>query len=141
MTPPNALLIFHLHSAIVVTTAAIPGKPAPVLLTAAMVEGMGRGSVIVDLAAESGGNCELTRAGEDVEAHGVLIRGPVNLPATVPRHASRMYSHNVTAFLLNMIEEGEMAVDSDDEIARESRLTHGGEIVHAGVLEKLRSDP
>jgi H+-translocating NAD(P) transhydrogenase subunit alpha len=104
------------ESDVVVTTALVPGKPAPRLITREAVAAMGPGSVIVDLAAEAGGNCELTRPGEDVEADGVAILGPVNLASTMPYHASQLLSRNVTALLLHLAPEGELRLDFEDEI-------------------------
>ena len=118
---------------VVVTTAAVPGKRAPVLITEEMVGGMGSGSVIVDLAAETGGNCELTRAGETVEAHGVKIIGPVDIPATVPHHASQMYAKNVTTFIANLVNDGELALNLDDEIITDTMVTHDGEVTNERV--------
>ena len=121
-------------SDIVITTAAIPGRKAPVLITGDMVRGMQPGSAIVDLAAERGGNCELTRADEVVVEHGVTILGPTNLPATVPYHASQMYAKNITTFLLHLAgKDGQMQPDLSDEITRETLVTHKGEVVHARV--------
>jgi NAD(P) transhydrogenase subunit alpha len=120
-------------SDIVVTTAVIPGKPAPLLVTAAMVETMAPGSVIVDLAAERGGNCELTREGIVAVEHGVTLIGTINLASTVPYHASQMYARNVTAFLLHLVHDGRLALDLSDEITRETLLTRGGEITNARV--------
>lgn len=122
------------HSDVVITTAAIPGKKAPLLITREMVAGMTAGSVIVDIAAERGGNCELTRPDETVVEYGVTILGPVNLPATVPYHASQLYSRNISTFLLHLIKDGEIRLDSDDEIIRETLTTHGGKIVHPRIL-------
>jgi H+-translocating NAD(P) transhydrogenase subunit alpha len=122
---------------VVITTAAVPGKRAPILITRDMVRRMPPGSVIVDIAAERGGNCELTRPGETVEEHGVQIFGPVNLPSTIPYHASQMYGSNVAAFLKLMVNKGELNVNRDDEIIRETLVTQGGEVVHARVAEKL----
>ncbi|MFH1740342.1 MAG: Re/Si-specific NAD(P)(+) transhydrogenase subunit alpha [bacterium] len=121
----------------VITTAAIPGKPAPKLISAEMVKGMVPGSVIVDLAAERGGNCELTQPDETVLTHDVSILGPTNLPSTVPYHASQMYSKNITTFLLHLIKEGEMKLSLEDEIVRETLITRGGEVVHPRVREAL----
>ncbi len=101
---------------LVITTALIPGRPAPLLLTAAMVDGMKPGSVIVDLAAESGGNCELTRAGETVEVKGVSIIGPANLASTVPQHASQMFSKNVETFIKHLVKDDALVIDEADEI-------------------------
>ncbi len=121
----------------VITTAAIPGKKAPILVTREMVAGMHPGSVILDLAAETGGNCELTRPGEAIEVHGVSILGPVNLPSTVPYHASQMYAKNVTAFLLNLVKDGELQLNLEDQIIRDTLLTHKGEVTNAQVRELL----
>jgi NAD(P) transhydrogenase subunit alpha len=96
---------------------------------------MAPGSVIVDLAAERGGNCELTQADETVTAHGVTILGPTNLPSEVPYHASQMYARNVQAFLLNMIKDGELQLDMEDEITAETMMTRNGEVVHPRVCE------
>jgi len=116
-------------SDVVITTAAIPGRKAPVLVTAEMVKGMAPGSVIVDLAAERGGNCELTRADERVVAHGVTILGPTNLASTVPYHASQMYSKNITTFLAHLVKDGAIRTGTDDEIVRETLVAHGGRVV------------
>ena len=128
-------------SDLVITTAAIPGKPAPVLVTADMIAGMQPGSVIVDLAAERGGNCELTRADEVVQEHGVTILGPANLPATTPHPASSMYAKNVTAFLLHLVKDGRLRVDLGDEITRETLVARDGEVIHAKVRELLGLEP
>ncbi len=125
------------ESDVVITTAAIPGKKAPILITAAMVQGMRPGSVIVDLAAETGGNCELTRVGETVEVHGVTIIGPANLPSTIPYHASMMYANNIAAFLQNLVQNGELRLNLEDPIIRDTLLTHKGEVVNAQVRELL----
>ncbi len=121
---------------VVITTALIPGKPAPILLTAEMVEAMPPGSVVVDLAAERGGNCELTRPDETVVHNGVTILGPSNPPALVPYHASQMYSKNITTFLLHLLgkdgaSQPALPIHPDDEITRETLLTRGGAVVHA----------
>jgi H+-translocating NAD(P) transhydrogenase subunit alpha len=122
---------------VVITTAAIPGKKAPVLVTGDMVRGMSLGSVIVDLAAERGGNCELTRPGETVTEHGVTILGPLNLPATVPYHASQMFAKNVATFLLHLVHDGELTVDRSDEITAGTLVTVDGEVVHPQVREAM----
>jgi NAD(P) transhydrogenase subunit alpha len=127
-------------SDVVITTAAIPGKKAPILVTREMVEGMRRGSVVVDLAAERGGNCELTVPGERVDHNGVTILGPLNIPADVPYHASQMYSKNITTFLLHLIEEGQLVIDLDDEITKGTLITRDGEVVHQMVLEAQGSE-
>ena len=124
-------------SDVVVTAAVIPGKKAPILVTKEMVARMLPGSVIVDLAAERGGNCELTRAGETVVEHGVTIIGKTNLASTVPFHASQMYARNLTAFLLNMVKDGKLQFNEADEIHRETLLTRDGEIVNPRVREFL----
>ena len=121
----------------VITTAVVPGKKAPVLLTAEMVKGMAPGSVILDLAAERGGNCELTRAGETYVAHGVTLIGPVNLASGVPFHASQMYARNLTAFLANLVKDGQVRPAADDDIIRDTLLTQSGEVVNARVREAL----
>jgi H+-translocating NAD(P) transhydrogenase subunit alpha len=121
-------------SDIIITTAAIPGRKAPVLITGDMVRGMQPGSAIIDLAAERGGNCELTRPDEVIVEHGVTILGPTNLPSTVPYHASQMYAKNITTFLLHLVnKEGHMNWDLTDEITRETLITHNGEVVHERV--------
>jgi NAD(P) transhydrogenase subunit alpha len=122
---------------VVITTAAVPGKRAPVLITADMVRGMKSASVIVDLAAETGGNCELTRPGETVAAHGVTIMGPLDLPATVPHHASQMYSKNVATFVANLVKDGRLELDGDDPIINETMATRDGEVVNERVREAL----
>jgi NAD(P) transhydrogenase subunit alpha len=125
-------------SDVVITTAAVPGKAAPRLVTAAMARAMGPGSVIVDLAAERGGNCELTKPGKTVEEGGVSILGPLNVPATVPYDASRMFSRNLKAFLFHLLDkEGRLAPDLEDEIVRETLVTRGGAVVHPRVRESL----
>lgn len=123
------------ESDVVIATAVVPGKKAPVLVTREMVRGMAPGSVIFDLAAERGGNCELTRAGETVFEHGVTIIGRINVASQVPYHASQMYGRNVTAFLLNLVKDGKLRSDSEDEIIRETLLTRGGQIVNRRVRE------
>jgi len=124
-------------SDIVITTAVIPGKKAPILITEAMVKEMALGSVIVDLAAERGGNCELTRADHTVVAHGVTILGPTNLPSTVAYHASQMFAKNVVTFLLHLAPKGEVTIDQADEITRDTLVTSGDDIVNARVREIL----
>ena len=123
------------QSDIVITTAVIPGKTSPILVTKEMVEGMAPGSVIVDMASERGGNCELTKIGEVIVEHGVTIIGWINLASTVPYHASMMYAKNVSAFLTHMIKDGKFQFNSEDQIMRETMLTRGGEIVNPRVRE------
>jgi NAD(P) transhydrogenase subunit alpha len=120
---------------VVITTAAVPGRKAPVLITAEMVSAMPAGSVIVDIAAERGGNCELTNPGETVVHNGVTILGPLNLPSTVPYHASQMFSANISAFLRLLIMDGALNVNLGDEIIRETLVTHENRIVHPRVSE------
>jgi NAD(P) transhydrogenase subunit alpha len=122
-------------SDVVITTAVIPGKASPILVTKEMVEGMAPGSVIVDLAAERGGNCELTKLGEIIVEHGVTIVGTINLASAVPYHASMMYAKNVSAFLVHMIKDGKFQYNAEDQIMRETILTRGGEIVNPRVRE------
>jgi H+-translocating NAD(P) transhydrogenase subunit alpha len=122
-------------SDVVITTAAIPGKQAPILLTEEMVQAMPAGSVVVDLAAERGGNCELTRPGETVQAHGVTILGPLNLPSDIPRHASQMFSNNVTTFLKSLIQEGKFVLNLTDEVVSGTLVTHQGRVVHPQVRQ------
>lgn len=123
------------ESDVVITAAVIPGKKSPVLVTKEMVAGMASGSVLVDLAAERGGNCELTRAGETIVEHGVTLIGWFNLASTVPYHASEMYARNLTAFLLHLVKDGKLQLDTSDEIIRETLLTHGGQVVNGRLRE------
>jgi NAD(P) transhydrogenase subunit alpha len=123
------------ESDVVISAAVIPGKKPPILVTKEMVASMAPGSVIVDLAGERGGNCELTRPGEIVAEHGVTIIGWFNLASTVPYHASQMYARNVSAFLLHLVKDGKLQLNLEDEIVRETLLTQGGEVVNARVRE------
>ena len=123
------------ESDVVVTTAVVPGKKAPVLVTAEMVKGMAPGSVIFDLASERGGNCELTQSGKTIVANGVTIIGRINIATEVPYHASQMYARNVTAFLLHLVKDGKLQLNLQDEITRETLLTRDGEIVNQRVRE------
>jgi H+-translocating NAD(P) transhydrogenase subunit alpha len=120
---------------VVITAAVIPGKKSPILVTKEMVEAMAPGSVIVDLAAERGGNCELTHMGETAVEHGVTIIGSINLASTVPYHASQMYAKNLTNFLLNMVKDGQLTLNMEDEIVRSTLVTRGGEIVNPRIRE------
>jgi NAD(P) transhydrogenase subunit alpha len=122
---------------VLITTAAVPGKRAPILVTTEMASAMATGSVIVDIAAERGGNCELTRPGETVVHQGISILGPLNLATTAPYHASQMYGSNLAAFLKLMVKNGELTVNREDEIIRETLVTHGREVVNARVNELL----
>jgi NAD(P) transhydrogenase subunit alpha len=122
---------------VVITTALVPGQRAPVLITAEMVQGMRPGSIIVDLAAEQGGNCALTEPGQDVTRHGVTVSGPVNLPSTVPFHASQMYARTITNYLAHLLKDGALHLDLSDELTRGPLVTHQGEIVHETVKATL----
>lgn len=125
------VLAKHVAAAhVLITTAAIPGRDAPKIITTAMLEAMKPGSVVVDLAAESGGNCELTEAGKTLEHQGVIIHGPVNIASTIPVHASEMYARNFLNFFSPMIQDGELRLDWDDEVIAKSALTHEGAIRH-----------
>src|SRR5690348_3367997 len=123
------------ESDIVITAAVIPGKKSPVLVTREMVDGMAPGSVILDLAAERGGNCELTRTGETVIEHGVTIIGAINFASGVPYHASQMYARNLTAFVQYLVKDGNLQLNQEDEIIRDTLVTHDGEIVNQRVRE------
>jgi NAD(P) transhydrogenase subunit alpha len=125
------------ESDVVITTAAIPGRKAPVLVTEEMVEHMPNGSIIIDLAAETGGNCVLTKPCEIIVEHGVTIDGTINIPTTVPYHSSQMYGRNITTFLLHLLKDGALDAKSDDEILRETIVTYGGEVVNARVRDAL----
>jgi H+-translocating NAD(P) transhydrogenase subunit alpha len=122
---------------VVITTALVPGRPAPRLVTKETVAGMRPGSVIVDLAAEAGGNCELTEPDQAVVRHGVIIHGPTNLPATMPVHASQLYARNVTELLHEFVKNGALAIDLADEIVKGACVTHGGEVVNDAVKAAL----
>jgi len=120
---------------VVITAAVVPGKKSPVLVTKEMVAGMAPGSLLVDLAAERGGNCELTQGGEKINVNGVTIIGLYNLASTVPYNASQMYARNLTALLLLMVKDGKLQIDTKDDIIRETLLTQGGEVVNARLRE------
>ncbi len=123
---------------VVITTAAVPGRKAPILITREMMQRMAPGSVIVDIAAERGGNCEVTRPGTVVEENGVRVFGPLNLPSSIPYHASQMYAKNILTFLKYLLtKEGNIKLDREDEIVRETMVTHEGEVVHPRVRELL----
>ena len=125
------------ESDVVITSAAVPGKRAPVLITADMLRAMPPGGVVIDLAAESGGNCEATQPGATVEAHGVKVIGPLNIASTIPYHASQMYGRNVSAFLQNLIKKGELHLNLGDEIIRDTLVAHDGEVSSARLRELL----
>jgi NAD(P) transhydrogenase subunit alpha len=133
----EALLPVVADSDVVITTAAVPGRKAPVLVTREMVEHMAPGSVIIDLAAEQGGNCELTVPRQTVDVRGVTIVGCVNLPATIPFHASLTYSRNMTAFLQALVRNGQWNLDRNDELVSATLVTHEGQVVHPRVRELL----
>ncbi len=126
---------------VVITAAVVPGKKSPVLVTREMVAGMAPGSVIVDLAAERGGNCEFTQAGKVIVEHGVTIVGLFNLATAVPYHASQMYAKNITAFLAYMVKEGKLQLNLEDEIIQSTLVTLGGEVVNARVREFFSLPP
>ncbi|HVA95426.1 MAG TPA: Re/Si-specific NAD(P)(+) transhydrogenase subunit alpha [Candidatus Dormibacteraeota bacterium] len=123
------------ESDVVITAAVVPGKKSPVLVTKEMVAGMAPGSVIVDLAAERGGNCEVTQPGEEVVQDGVTVVGRFNLASTVPYHASQMYAKNITAFLLHMMKDGKLQLNREDEIVKSTLVTQGGEVVNSRIRE------
>jgi NAD(P) transhydrogenase subunit alpha len=122
---------------VVITTAAVPGRKAPILLTRVMAEAMAPGSVIVDIAAERGGNCELTVAGETIVHHGISVVGPVNLPSRAPYHASQMYATNIVNLIKLMLKDGALTINLDDEIIRETLVTHEGKLVHPRVAQLI----
>jgi NAD(P) transhydrogenase subunit alpha len=124
-------------SDVVIAAAAVPGRKAPVLITSDMVEAMRPGSVVVDLAAEQGGNCEATVPGENVVRGGVTVMGPLNLAASVPYHASQLYAKNVVTFLLSLVKNGRLVLDPADDIVRETLVIREGEVVHPRVREAL----
>jgi NAD(P) transhydrogenase subunit alpha len=126
---------------VVITTALVPGKRAPLLVTEEMVRAMRPGSIIVDLAAEQGGNCALTQLGHDVTVDGVLILGPINLPSTLPYHASQMVARTVTNYLTHLVKDGKIQLDLSDELTRGPLVTHQGEIVHEVVKGALAGRP
>ena len=125
------------ESDVVITTAAIPGKPSPVLVTEEMVKRMAPGSVIVDLATERGGNCELSEAGTTVVKYGVTIVGPANIPSALASNASQLYSKNITTFLMGMVKDGELAIDSEDEIVAATLVTQGGQIPNETTRQRI----
>ena len=128
----------HISKAdVVITTALIPGKPAPLLIPISMVDAMKPGSIIMDLASENGGNCELTQKDETIEHNGITIDGTSNIPGTMPVHASELYAKNVAALLTYMVKDGELNLDLEDEIISGSMYTHNGEITHKQTKETL----
>jgi len=129
------------ESDVVITAPVIPGKKSPVLITADMVKGMAPGSVIVDLAAERGGNCELTKMAETIKVHSVTIIGAINLASTVPYHASQMYARNLMTFLTYMVKDGKPQLNMQDEIIRETMITSGGEIINPRIRDFFKLPP
>jgi proton-translocating NAD(P)+ transhydrogenase subunit alpha len=129
------------ESDIVISAAAVPGKKAPVLVTSEMLKGMHPGSVVVDLAAEQGGNCEASKPGETTVQHGVSVMAPFNLATSVPYHASQLYARNVATFVANLVKKGELKLDLGDEIVRESMVTANGDVTNARVREALGLPP
>ena len=142
MNRGRALIAEHARSAdVIITTAQVPGRRAPLLITKEAVDGMKRGSIIVDLAGSTGGNCALSEADETVEREGVTIVAPTNLPATVPVHASQLYSRNITSFLSLLIKDGQLQIDLKDDVVGPSCVTHNGEVVNQRVAAALQAQP
>lgn len=142
MNRGRALIAEHAKTAdVVITTAQVPGRRAPLLITKEAVYGMKRGSIIIDLAGSTGGNCELSKADETIEREGVTIMAPTNLPATVPVHASQLYSRNLTSFLSPLIKEGQLQLDMNDDVVGPSCVTHNGEVVNQRVAAALQAQP
>ena len=140
LTQQRELLTKHVAAAdVVITTAAVPGRRAPLLVTAPMVEGMRPGAVLVDLAAETGGNCELTQPGQVVEVEGVWLDGTTNVPSTMAFHASLLYAHNVTNLLQYLVRDGELKLDFEDEIIKGCCLTHAGQVVNERACQLMRA--
>lgn len=125
------------ESDVVITTAAVPGKTSPVLVTEEMVQGMKAGSVIVDLASERGGNCEVTEHGKAKVTHGVTVIGPADIPSSLAANASRLYSKNISSFLLSMVEEGDLKADPEDEIVAATQVLRGGEVPNEEIRSRL----
>ena len=125
------------NSDVVITTAAVPGKKSPVLISEEVVALMRPGSVIVDIAADKGGNCAVTKPGEKIVHKGVIVIGLLNIPAQVPVHASQMYAKNISTFLLHLVKEGKLELDLEDEITKGAMVAHGGKLVHQAVLNAL----
>lgn len=125
----------------VITTAAIPGRAAPRIISTAMVEAMKPGAVIIDLAAETGGNCELTKAGEDVMHGYVLVSGPLNLPSMLAEHASDMYAKNLLNFFTPLVKDGKISIDWNDEVYAKSVVTHDGKIMHEPTRKLAEGAP
>jgi NAD(P) transhydrogenase subunit alpha len=142
MNRGRALIAEHAKTAdVVITTAQVPGRRAPLLITEAAVDGMKRGSIVIDLAGSTGGNCALSKADATVEREGVTIIAPTNLPATVPVHASQLYSRNVTSFLSLLIKDAQLQIDMKDDVVGPSCVTHNGEVVNQRVAAALQAQP
>ena len=142
MNRGRALIAEHAKSAdVIITTAQVPGRRAPLLITKEAVDGMKRGSIVIDLAGSTGGNCALSQADETVERDGVTILAPTNLPATVPVHASQLYSRNVTSFLSLLIKDGQLQIDMNDDVVGPSCVTHNGEVTNKRVAAALQAQP
>ena len=142
MNRGRALIAQHAKQAdVVITTAQVPGRRAPLLITKEAVEGMKRGSIIIDLAGATGGNCALSQADTTVERDGVTIVAPTNLPATVPVHASQLYARNITSFLSLLIKDGRLQIDMNDDVVGPSCVTHKGEVVNQRVAAALQAQP
>src|SRR5678815_3716136 len=142
MNRGRALIAEHAKTAdVVITTAQVPGRRAPLLITEAAVDGMKRGSIVIDLAGSTGGNCALSQADVTVERDGVTIVAPTNLPATIPVHASQLYSRNVTSFLALLIKDGQLNIDMKDDVVGPSCVTHNGEVVNQRVAAALQAQP
>src|SRR4026209_274975 len=138
----RALIAEHAKNAdVVITTAQVPGRRAPLLITEQAVDGMKRGSIVIDLAGATGGNCALSQADVTVERDGVTIMAPTNLPATIPVHASQLYSRNVTSFLALLIKDGQLNIDMKDDVVGPSCVTHNGEVVNQRVADALPAQP
>jgi NAD(P) transhydrogenase subunit alpha len=142
MNRGRALIAEHAKTAdVIITTAQVPGRRAPLLITKEAVDGMRRGSIVIDLAGSTGGNCELSQADVTVERDGVTIVAPTNLPATIPVHASQLYSRNVTSFLSLLIKDGQLQIDMNDDVVGPSCVTHNGEVVNKRVAAALQAQP
>jgi len=138
MNRGRALIAEHAKTAdVIVTTAQVPGRRAPLLITEEAVNGMKRGSIIIDLAGATGGNCAFSQADVTVERDGVTILAPTNLPATIPVHASQLYSRNLTSFLSLLIKDGQLRIDMKDDVVGPSCVTHEGQIVNQRVAASL----
>ena len=136
--PLTTLMLAGITDVLVITTAQVPGRPAPRIVSREMIEGMKPGSVVIDLAASSGGNCELTRSGEDVIHNDVLILGPPNLPATMAHDASTLYARNILALIKHVAPEAKLAIDPADDVQSGALLTHDGEVINPAVKEALK---